>query len=254
MASVAPAYVGASMVNLADARDGLEMSGRAILQAAHREAARLAPGVELTQDLDYADPADLLEKLSVQADLVVVGSHGRGPVLSKLLGSVSIRLVRHAHCPVVVVRPGNPGTVRNGVLVGLDALPESQPVLELAYGEASRRGLPLTVLHASGSMPGAVEAAYLPETPGEREAERLALAEAMAGMTEKYPDVCVTTRLVDGRPEDLLTELGDRMDLVVVGGHQAHGLERVLFGSVSVAVVEHAHCPVAVVPVAAVRA
>ena len=58
----------------------------------------------------------------------------------------SARLVRHAYCPVVVHRPGI-RTRRNGVLVGVDASPESQPVLEFAYREASLRDLPLTVLH-----------------------------------------------------------------------------------------------------------
>jgi len=39
-------------------------------------------------------------------DLIVVGSHGRGPVGRFLLGSVSDFVVRHAGCPVLVVRPG----------------------------------------------------------------------------------------------------------------------------------------------------
>jgi nucleotide-binding universal stress UspA family protein len=39
------------------------------------------------------------------------------------------------------------------------------------------------------------------------------------------------------------------MDLIVVGSHQPRGVERVLLGSVAIAVVEDASCPVAVVPV-----
>jgi nucleotide-binding universal stress UspA family protein len=50
--------------------------------------------------------APVLEALSKTADLVVVGSHGRGEFVGMLLGSVSEHCVIHCHCPVVVVRPG----------------------------------------------------------------------------------------------------------------------------------------------------
>jgi nucleotide-binding universal stress UspA family protein len=244
------AYPSPANVTIAEARMALEGSGRAMLEAARGDVHDLAPDVDVRMVLQYADAADQLVTMSDGAAMVVVGSHGRGPVRSRLLGSVSVRLVRQAECPVVVVRPGRTGTVRNGVVVGVDALPESQPVLEFAYREASLRALPLTVVHAEWApASGTLEAVCLPITPQERESEMLALAEAMAGMAEKYPDVRVTTRVAEGRPEDVLVRLGERMDLVVVGAHQAHGLPRILFGSVSVAVVEHATCPVAVVPV-----
>ena len=43
------------------------------------------------------------------ADMIVVGSHGRGTVGRFLIGSVSDHVVRNAQCPVLVVRPGGPG-------------------------------------------------------------------------------------------------------------------------------------------------
>jgi nucleotide-binding universal stress UspA family protein len=38
------------------------------------------------------------------ADLIVMGSRGRGRIRRALMGSVSDLVVRHAHCPVLVVR------------------------------------------------------------------------------------------------------------------------------------------------------
>lgn len=211
----------------------LQQGGRTILEAAGSDAARWAPGVEVGHVLGVADPRDLLVWMSETAAMVVVGSRGRGPLRSAVLGSVGVALVRHAQCPVVVVRPGNIGRVRNGIVAGVDALPESGPVLEFSYAEASVRDLPLTVVHAGEDA----------------ESGRLALAEAIAGMGEKYPDVTVTTRLTQGPALDELVRVGKRMDLIVVGSHQAGGLDRVRRPSVAVAVVEHASCPVAVVPV-----
>jgi nucleotide-binding universal stress UspA family protein len=184
--------------------------------------------------------------------MLVVGSRGRGQLRSLLLGSVSVALVRHAHCPVVVVRPENVGTVRNGVLVGIDASAESRPVLEFAYRQASLHDLPLTILDCVWDIQAGTTGAYLvSDEPADLEPERLYLAEATAGMKEKYPEVHVTTRMARGIPEEALVRLGERMDLIVVGAHQNSRISQAVFGSVSVAVVENAARPVVVVPVSA---
>lgn len=65
-------------------------------------------GVEVTGSLIEGNPASALVEASQQADLVIVGSHGRGGFAGMLLGSVSTQTVHHAHCPVLVVRSGAP--------------------------------------------------------------------------------------------------------------------------------------------------
>ncbi|MFF5213577.1 universal stress protein [Streptosporangium sp. NPDC000396] len=62
------------------------------------------PEVTVLEDVQSAHPVDALVDASGTADLVVVGSHGRGALASAVLGSVSRGVLHHAHCPVAVVR------------------------------------------------------------------------------------------------------------------------------------------------------
>jgi len=64
-------------------------------------------GVDTSFLIWVGDPGEQIVSAAEaeRADLVVVGSHGRGAVGRFFIGSVSDHVVRHAHCPVVVVRP-----------------------------------------------------------------------------------------------------------------------------------------------------
>lgn len=231
----------------------------ALLLCAHDVARGRAPGLEIHRLLRMADPRDLLEELSLTSAVLIVGSHGRGPVRSRVLGSVSVAVVRHARCPVVVIRPTDPELVRYGVLVGLDVSEQSRTVLDFAYRHASLRRLPLTVLHshmhprwghaADAGHHGSTKAVSGLVLGLETEEERLLVSEAMSGMTEKYPDVAMHLEIVHGLPGESLLRASDRMHLVVVGSPAAGPPSEVLFGSIASFVVEHATCPVAVVPV-----
>lgn len=62
------------------------------------------PGVQL--NIGFGDPGHTITDLAqeVSADLIVIPSHGRTGVKRLLLGSVAERVVRLAHCPVLVLR------------------------------------------------------------------------------------------------------------------------------------------------------
>jgi nucleotide-binding universal stress UspA family protein len=248
---VPQSFMDAAIVYQQDAETRLRAEGQQVLDDAVAEVERIAPDVEVDQVLRITDPRAVLLELSRDAAMVVLGSRGRGQLRTLLLGSVGTALVRHAHCPVVVHRPGNPGIVRNGILVGVDASPESRTVLEFAYREASLRDLPLTLLHCGWDAQADALGAYLvAESIVDLETERLALAEAIAGMAEKYPDVRTTTEIVRGLPQEALLRAGERMTMIVVGAHVPGHTSHRLFGSVATSVVEHATCAVAVVPCA----
>ena len=82
-----------------------EQRGREVLDA-EVERARSAGGTVEQAHLAMGEPAREIVHLAedLGAGLIVVGSRGRGGMRRALMGSVSDAVVRHAHCPVMVVR------------------------------------------------------------------------------------------------------------------------------------------------------
>ena len=219
------------------------------LRQAHDVAEAIAPTVDIQTTSIPGEPHQVLADASESAHLLVLGSRGRGSVRSHLFGSVSAHVAKTARCPLVVVRPSEPGSLKDGIVVAADATAESTPVVEFAFKQASLHGVPLTVLHcvydlavsASGRAGGYVKA--LPDT----DKRARMLAESMAGLSETYPDVHVTQEMARGLVEDCLAAHPRPWNLIVVGRHPVHGL-RWLAGTTAVDVLEHAKSPVAVVP------
>ncbi len=85
-------------------------------------AARITE-VPVETDVLIGEPAHMIvglaEKLS--ADLVVMGTHGRGGVSRLLLGSVADYVLRNAPCPVLTIRPGTERHLREELATDLTA-------------------------------------------------------------------------------------------------------------------------------------
>jgi nucleotide-binding universal stress UspA family protein len=232
---------------------GLRSVGRSIAREAV-QAARLAdPTIGVESVVTMGHPDTVLVEASETARLVVVGARGRGTVASALLGSVSATLARESHCPVVVVRrlPGAADADQLPVVVGVDGTPASTSAVELGFKMASTHGVPLTLLHATWDLRERASAladvrSYADRVNLSEEEERL-VAETVAGLGEKYPDVAVTEVYRSGEPVRRLVEASRDASVVVVGSRGRRLMTTTLLGSVSRGVAERAYCPVAVV-------
>jgi nucleotide-binding universal stress UspA family protein len=224
----------------------------------HREEARkvLAEAIKVAEDsvegnrpkidseLLSAAPVPTLIDLSKEAHMMVVGCRGQDALQRTLLGSVSIGLLHHAHCPVAVIHDEAPillGPSQLPVLVGIDGSPASELATAIAFDEASFRGVDLVALHAWTDS----DISRVPSKQWATQQSRAAeiLAERLAGWQERYPDVTVHRRLVFDRPARHLLDESESAQLVVVGSHGRGGFAGMLLGSVSTAVVHAARIP-----------
>ncbi|OBH53389.1 universal stress protein UspA [Mycobacterium colombiense] len=226
----------------------LEDEGKKAIMHATKVAEDAMPAdrsVPIGRKLLYSPPVPTLLKLSDAAEMIVMGSSGRGLLARGLLGSVSSAVVRHANCPVAVVRDEELPDPRNApVLLGTDGSPASELATEIAFDEASRRGVDLVALHA-WSDAAVVEVFEIDWPAVEGEAER-SLAESLAGWQERYPDVTVHRLIAQDRAARHLIDKSETAQLVVVGSHGRGSLSRMLLGSVSNAVLHSVRVPIIV--------
>ncbi|HWJ11154.1 MAG TPA: universal stress protein [Nocardioides sp.] len=234
----------------APAVDDLVAGSRPVAEEAVALVQHLRPGLDVSAEVLVGDPRQVLTDISSRAHLLVLGSRGRGSFRSKVLGSVSAAVSRDAACPVFVCRPPDRHEVASrGIIVGADGTPESLPVIEFAFHQASLLDLPLTVVHCVWDQVAALLGPGLvsPEEDG-LEQQRLLLSESVAGMCSKFPEVTTDLRLGRGLAEEFLAAGADQWNLVVVGRHPVDTLLKLVTGSVATAVIEHARTTVAVVP------
>jgi nucleotide-binding universal stress UspA family protein len=194
------------------------------------------------------DAAGVLLGEARDAELLVVGSRGRGGLASFLLGSVSQQVATHASGPVVVVR-GRADTASGRVVVGLDGSKSADVAAHLAFTQATARGCHLLVLRAySAPLPprggGVRPVGYDPDKVRD-DLEREFTA-VVAGWRAAYPTVPVEAELVAGTASKALIAASRRAQVVVVGSRGHGGFTGLLLGSVGLHLLHQADCPVLV--------
>jgi nucleotide-binding universal stress UspA family protein len=200
------------------------------------------------------DPAAVLPDVARDADLLVVGSRGRGGFTGLLFGSVSQRCAERSECPVVIVRSDHASVVDESVgrrvVVGVDGSSQSRRALEWAV-EVSDAGDEVGAVLAYDRGVAWVVADPDIEMAAASAREDLArsVLDASVGAVAAPPDGAhVTAQVVPGEPWRVLVEQSEPADLLVVGRRGHGGFAGLLLGSVSRRCAERSACPVAIVP------
>ncbi|MET7651846.1 MULTISPECIES: universal stress protein [unclassified Streptomyces] len=242
-------------VDVAD-RDAQERWVRDSVRQAVATVAERHPGLTVSTDVQEGGPVESLVAAAADAELLVLGSRGHGPVVGFLLGSVGQQVIAEAARPVVLVRAGDrPSSEVAGheIVVGQHGESEdSAPALRFAFETAAARGAGIRAVRAwtlppvFAYSPGSLK--LLDDAGGLEPYEKKALAEALEPWRERFPDVPVVEHVEMGSAGQVLLSVAGRAQLMVVGRRAHRTAVGARIGSVAHGVLHHADCPVAVVP------
>ena len=229
----------------------LLQSLRARLPGADDTSMRLVEGAPADRLIEVADQED--------AELLVVGSRGRGALSSAVLGGVSRKVARDARCPVVVVPPAaSIGTDGNGgsegtVVCGVDGSGHAVTAAQVAGRLAERLGGRLLVVHARQDLKAVASyrgaRSSTPPVTGQPDAVRrqadLVVEEAVEAVDA---DVEATGLVESGAPAGVLAAVADREDarLIVIAARGMGAVRAAFLGSVTTVLATSATRPVVV--------
>jgi nucleotide-binding universal stress UspA family protein len=252
---IAPEFGSPTGGTLDAALEGLRAATASSVSAAS------STGLEVDVFVDVGPPAArILDRAAaLPADVIVMGTHGRGGFQHLLLGSVTERVLRTAVCPVITVPPRLHSTSRvpfRRVLCAIDFSDSSMAALRFAVSLAEESDATLTLLHVlewpwEEPPPPRLEdlpveqAAALGEYRRYREKMALMRLEALVPTSTRLSQP-PAIRLSNGKPHVQILDVAndEGSDLIVIGVHGRNPLDMMLFGSTANQTVRRATCPV----------
>lgn len=206
-----------------------------------------AASIEHAVEEGRAASAIVAEAKRWEADLVVAGSRGHGPIEAVLLGSVAAEVVDHAPCPVLVARSGR---VRASIVAedGSNGAATARATLIAFPGLAGDSVCVTSVVHVAAPASSGITATVR-ETARAEHAKEVAAAwkdcetvSDRAAAALEAAGIPASTAVREGDPaHEILGQAQDLgADLIVLGSRGRTGLARVLLGSVARNVLLHA--------------
>jgi nucleotide-binding universal stress UspA family protein len=205
--------------------------------------------------VEAADPAGQIVRTarSMDASLIVMGTHGRGGIARVLMGSVAEKVVRTAPCPVFTTNAALRAPARGvrRILAPTDFSAASDAALDCARRLAAGFGASMHLLHVLpdvSASDGAGSELFVTEAP---EARSMRLIDARDRLQHRITaddraTLRATSEVIFGSPAQIIVDYAadNQFDLIVMGTHGRTGMAHLLIGSVAERVVRTAGCPV----------
>ena len=231
----------------AEAYDGLMRSAADGIKEAREATAREHPELDVTADLFAGSAAAaLVSEESFETVLIALGASSHRGASAFWLGSTPRGVIRHATCPVVVVRGAGTHACPTRVVAGIDPSDAARRALGWAAAEADLHGVQLHVVHAWKYPYLASEASGPQAHDLTRVDAALVLDDAVEWAREQC-GVDVVGELAEDSPAAALLNAVREGDLLVLGSRGQGALKASVFGSTVNAVLDHADVTVAVV-------
>lgn len=206
-----------------------------------RVAAR-HPTLQIVTSWQPGEPAPVLSRLSVGAEMVVLGSDRSADRRGEGFGSVSFQAAVLCRSPVAVI-PAPRVANRTGVVVGIDGSADSELALKVAAEEASRTGEGLTVLHVVSKTLPPANAGGAGIGHSREPGPQALISEASGSIRQLFPGLHVRVVLdVDDSPADGLIRAAEHASLLVIGCWGRGGLRKPI-GSIAEKVLMQLPCP-----------
>jgi nucleotide-binding universal stress UspA family protein len=205
---------------------------------------RAHPHLHVILDLVPGTPWVALCDERKPAHMIVVGASAHRSAAAFWLGSTPRAVIRHARCPVVVVRGESVEVAR--IVVGVDGSPHAHAALEWAIDEANRHHVALKLVHA-WEYPYAPIGAPASVPRDLMQVDAACLMHTAVDYARQRCGADVEHELLEGSASVLLAGAVGDGDLLVLGSRGRGALRAGILGSTVNAVLDEASVPVAVI-------
>ena len=206
------------------------------------------PGMRMESQIQEGDITDTILALAQarEAELIVMGTHGRRGLDHWLLGSITEKVLRKARCPVLAVHssldqsgaPPSPEVQIRRILFCVDFSAHSDAGLRYALSLAQEYNAELTMLHVIEDSVGAKDPEKVRAEATEKLRRLLPSSGPMGGMVKTHVSI--------GKPYAEIVRYARETaaDLIILGVRGRNVLDLALFGSTTHRVIQQSSCPV----------